>query len=295
MEKDSSFIKNNAEKEYEKKNVEKISPLISYYKSSNIFLRKKYAEKNNSWNIDKSRNFIRKDSINEKENRIISSKTKEGEILIEENIKSNNKMLNNDSLKVNKEKYNKLKEDFNYYHTDYDNFYLKESIYNNNTNSNKNVISINENTKLDNFKNQYTLINNNNKFMKGMINSTNINFITPIFSNKKFGKKGWICPYCNNYNYEKRIKCNICKQSKNIINNKIKSKGNGIGELNIFDGKINNLFSERESDWICFNCKNLNFGFRFYCNRCKLSRIDSQKLMLLNYHSIQNEMSIIKF
>ena len=31
-------------------------------------------------------------------------------------------------------------------------------------------------------------------------------------------------------------------------------------------------FTEREGDWICNNCKNLNFAFRVECNRCKLPK-----------------------
>ena len=31
-------------------------------------------------------------------------------------------------------------------------------------------------------------------------------------------------------------------------------------------------FTEREGDWICNNCKNLNFSFRVECNRCKLPK-----------------------
>ena len=33
-----------------------------------------------------------------------------------------------------------------------------------------------------------------------------------------------------------------------------------------------NPFTEREGDWICNNCKNLNFSFRIECNRCKLPK-----------------------
>ena len=36
--------------------------------------------------------------------------------------------------------------------------------------------------------------------------------------------------------------------------------------------KKNKPFIEREGDWICKNCKNLNFSFRFQCNRCKLPK-----------------------
>ena len=31
-------------------------------------------------------------------------------------------------------------------------------------------------------------------------------------------------------------------------------------------------FAEREGDWICNSCKNLNFAFRVECNRCKLPK-----------------------
>ena len=31
-------------------------------------------------------------------------------------------------------------------------------------------------------------------------------------------------------------------------------------------------FTEREGDWICNSCKNLNFAFRVECNRCKLPK-----------------------
>ena len=31
-------------------------------------------------------------------------------------------------------------------------------------------------------------------------------------------------------------------------------------------------FTEREGDWVCNSCKNLNFAFRVECNRCKLPK-----------------------
>lgn len=38
-------------------------------------------------------------------------------------------------------------------------------------------------------------------------------------------------------------------------------------------------FVERVGDWVCFQCKNLNFSFRTSCNRCQLSKFDNQNLI----------------
>lgn len=35
---------------------------------------------------------------------------------------------------------------------------------------------------------------------------------------------------------------------------------------------------EREGDWICMRCKNLNFAFRIQCNRCHLTKNENKKL-----------------
>ena len=77
-----------------------------------------------------------------------------------------------------------------------------------------------------------------------------------------FGRRGWICELCNNFNYETRKKCNRCH-----INKKPK--------------KINNyLLSERnkninhKNDWHCSNCGNFNYSFRVICNRCQKKKIE---------------------
>ena len=77
-----------------------------------------------------------------------------------------------------------------------------------------------------------------------------------------FGRRGWICELCNNFNYETRKKCNRCH-----INKKPK--------------KINNyLLSERnkninhKNDWHCPNCGNFNYSFRVICNRCQKKKVE---------------------
>ena len=37
-------------------------------------------------------------------------------------------------------------------------------------------------------------------------------------------------------------------------------------------------FTEREGDWICKQCKNLNFAFRNECNRCKMAKKDAVEI-----------------
>ena len=37
------------------------------------------------------------------------------------------------------------------------------------------------------------------------------------------------------------------------------------------------VFTEREGDWVCNNCKNLNFAFRVECNRCHLPKGSNEK------------------
>ena len=41
--------------------------------------------------------------------------------------------------------------------------------------------------------------------------------------------------------------------------------------------KKTKVFTEREGDWVCLNCKNLNFAFRVECNRCHLPKGSTEK------------------
>jgi len=52
-------------------------------------------------------------------------------------------------------------------------------------------------------------------------------------------------------------------------------------------------FVERQGDWICTRCKNLNFSFRIVCNRCKISKSESEVLYEGNH--MQNIFNLIKY
>ena len=40
--------------------------------------------------------------------------------------------------------------------------------------------------------------------------------------------------------------------------------------------KYKKQFNEREGDWFCSQCKNINFSFRTHCNICKMSKEKSE-------------------
>jgi len=47
-------------------------------------------------------------------------------------------------------------------------------------------------------------------------------------------------------------------------------------------------FVERQGDWICMRCKNLNFSFRVMCNRCKIPKCESELLYEEHLHNLMN-------
>ena len=77
-----------------------------------------------------------------------------------------------------------------------------------------------------------------------------------------FGRRGWICELCNNFNYETRKKCNRChinKKPKKINSYLLSEKNKNINHKN---------------DWYCTCCGNFNYFFRVICNRCQKKKND---------------------
>ena len=180
----------------------------------------------------------------------------------------------------------------------------------NNTEYNLNNAEFNQN---NNF-NLYNLYNNN----KNICYNNYINLINPIAQKKAlnsiknndiitqpnlneedylirmFGRFGWVCRICNNFNFESRNICNRCKaikapKTKKEINERKK-------EINIIKKKK----KENNQAWLCTNCKNINYPFRKFCNRCKIERkkefplIPLEPKQKLNGYNINNDIVNIK-
>ena len=153
-----------------------------------------------------------------------------------------NNNVQNNFTNMNINNYNLMKKQF-------ENFNIKNE-------SAENFAKLNE---LNN--NQNLMMNNQNDFKQ----YHNLNFDYPysmmmIQNNQKM----------NENNFE-----NLAKNEENLLS---KSKNKQIPKSD--SKKIKKPFVEREGDWVCFQCKNLNFSFRVSCNRCQISKEDNETLRL---------------
>ena len=96
----------------------------------------------------------------------------------------------------------------------------------------------------------------------------NVNLEPKDYLVKMFGRVGWICRQCNNFNFETRNKCNRCfavKMPKTLEEINKKKENNK---------KNKKKLKERKTDSLCLNCQNWNQGVRKNCNRCQIQRKD---------------------
>jgi len=100
----------------------------------------------------------------------------------------------------------------------------------------------------------YQVINKSN------LDSTNSNYsiIDDISTKSTSPNMGTIINETSNHN------------NPNTFNNLGKSNPNPH-----YDKSMKKPLVERQGDWICNRCKNLNFSFRMICNRCKMLKFDS--------------------
>ena len=208
-------------------------------------------------------------SISEVDNNNInednSLKLNEKEILsgkLSPNIFSNsgdiNKSVNNISSKNNKNfivknSLNDFGDKFprNFSHLDLEN----NIFFNNEIDRILNAIENNNNINENNINSKEMLIKKTKKKKKKKVNDE--------YTFKMFGRRGWICEDCNNFNYESRKFCNRCKIPKKPLKKDV-----------VLDNKKSNIMQNinHKDDWNCYNCGNVNFAFRLNCNRCQMKR-----------------------
>ena len=245
---------------------------------------------NKTNNIQSQNDYIKNNFINNN-NKILNNffeqkdlnvnqfyKTNENES--KKDIKDNKLNINSINLKeglheINKEHSNIFNNNNNFnLHMNNNNF-----IYCNNYINIINPIHLNKSINYD----SHDTTNNINviSFGKGQ---DNLNLNKESYLIKMFGRLGWICRICNNFNFKSRNICNRCqtikapktkeeiKQNKEI-NQKIKKK---IKEEKIREEKKREeKIKEKKADklnWFCPKCQNINYYFRKFCNKCKIKR-----------------------
>jgi len=109
--------------------------------------------------------------------------------------------------------------------------------------------------------NQFNTVNNNMNYFNFNTGQQKRKIIDE-YTLEMFGRIGWICKQCNNFNYETRQKCNRCHIKK--IPKRIIKEESSQGDIK----------DSQKFDWICSNCKNFNYSFRMICNRCHMKKSD---------------------
>ena len=173
-----------------------------------------------------------------------------------------NKNDNNISFLFNnsKKNFNNLEGNFS---TNYSQKELENQLILNNNNNNingvkNNIPNDNKNSKKNTNKSNNPKVKKNKKKKKKKIDDE--------YTVEMFGRRGWICQGCNNFNYESRKNCNRCKIPKKPLKKSLimDNKGN-----KILDSLIN---TNHKDDWNCYNCGNVNYAFRLTCNRCQIKK-----------------------
>ena len=189
----------------------------------------------------------------------------------------NNSQQINSNLYYSYEPKNKFANN-NFNQINADNFNFNKTVNNNNDlNLINNNNSMNNNTEIK--KEAFKSINSD------LLLHTDLNQINKLepkdYLIRMFGKYGWICRICNNFNFETRNKCNRCfyyKLPKTLIEiNKQKEENKKLHKKKA---------KEKKTDWICLNCNNLNYAFRKFCNRCQIERNDLNVFYPSENHNI---------
>lgn len=126
---------------------------------------------------------------------------------------------------------------------------------------------------------------------------------SPLKSNEKNNKENEYNNFVNEKNYliegylmqEEKQQCNRLNPIAKKLNFNPMIEEEEKNEFNFYKNKkhskCNKNFKEREGDWECSKCKNLNYCFRKKCNRCHCDKKESQQQYSIISHNL---LSILK-
>ena len=129
--------------------------------------------------------------------------------------------------------------------------------------------------EFEKFKLQKSLFIKNSKIISenkdiSLINKLNLES-EPFVPKKKLFPENNEAESCFNYLF------NCYKGAAIQAENYFKNANKKLKNADKRKKKKNKEFVEREGDWSCYRCKNLNFKFRNKCNKCGLNKDESEK------------------
>ena len=123
------------------------------------------------------------------------------------------------------------------------------------------------------------------KTIESFVDINNKNFIEKQIYYNNYNNNNYYIPYqLFKNNSLNGINDNDKKLNKNIQNHNLNNNDN-------LKNKKGKPFVGRNGDWICANCRNLNFAFRTMCNRCHLSKNESEKIISTQFENQNYVMS----
>ena len=164
--------------------------------------------------------------------------------------------------------------------------------YNIQINDQNDKISIKENNNDIEFNKNYSINNNGSNYHNLKVNNKmNNNLMNRMenFPNKQYINYNLIPQNSfNNFNNFQQSASNNYKDQIPITNQVNKTKVNITNFNNERIEKKKRQFTEREGDWVCMKCRNLNFSFRVICNRCQVLKSESEIMYLQHINNLNN-------
>ena len=148
----------------------------------------------------------------------------------------------------------------------------------NTTSNNLNIFNINSETYYFNKRMKSRFFDNQNS-------KENLENNFESFSTKSDSNSNKSDSENKNYLKEKNDDVMYIKQK-----NKKKKKISNLKKGN--KGKFYKGFKERDGDWTCYYCKNLNFTFRNECNRCHITKETSDKGHEQYFQNVLNQLNV---
>jgi hypothetical protein len=185
------------------------------------------------------------------------------------NISINN---NNNYFNNNSEQQQKMTKNVNFEYDESDYYQQNQNLNNGNNNMYGNNIFQNNNNNNSNFPYQM-----NKNPQENPNTQMQYNF-TPSFANNNFP------------NYQQFPNSNMFKEPSQLVTKSGQNQNNNNNNNNNpqeRSEKKKRQFAERQGDWVCMKCKNLNFSFRVVCNRCQLPKNESESLYLDHMNNLK--------